>query len=409
MPIDFALPPEVEEVRAKVRKFMEEEVRPVQEGLQRDEADRSRFVQEIVKLRARAKEVGVWNPHLPKEWDGMGLGATAMAFVSAEAARVGGIGPYVLNAQAPDEGNMHTLVHWATPDQAEKYLRPLAEGRGRSCFAMTEPEVAGSDPTLIQTNAVKDGDDWVLNGHKWFISGARGASFAICIARTDPDADPPQARNSAFLVDMPAEGWDIVRDIDTMAGRGNHCEIRITDVRVPADRMLGGQGEGHKLGQARLGPARLAHCMRWIGQAEVALEMLLERALNRFAHGSLLIDKQAIQWMIADSAMELYQSKLMVLHAAYKIDRGLDFKSEVSMAKHFVANALNRIIDRAIQVHGALGYSNDTPLAHMAQQARWARFADGADEVHQMRIAQRTIKAYQENDSVALATGDLPL
>ena len=407
MAIDFTLPPEVEDVRLRVRTFMDEEVRPVQEGLQREEAERGRFIQEIVKLRERAKSEGLWNPHMPKEWDGMGLSITAMAFVSAEAARVGGIGPYVLNAQAPDEGNMHTLLAWATDEQKEKYLRPLTEGRARSCFAMTEPEVAGSDPTQIQTTAVKDGDDWVLNGHKWFISGARGAQFAICIARTDPDADPPQARNSAFLVDIPSEGWEVVRDIDTMHGRGNHCEITIKDVRVSAKNMLGGRGEGHKLGQARLGPARLAHCMRWIGQAEVALEMLVDRALKRFSHGSLLADKQAIQWMMADSAMELYTGKLMILHAAYRIENGLEFRQEVSFAKHHVANALWKIIDRSIQVHGALGYSTDTPLADMMKAARSARLVDGADEVHQQTIARNVIKAYKADGTTRMATGDL--
>ncbi len=172
--------------------------------------------------------------------------------------------------------------------------------------------------------------------------------------------------------------------------------------------MLGERGQGHRLGQYRLGPARLAHCMRWIAQAETALDMMVDRSLNRFSHGSLLAEKQGIQWMIADSAMELYQAKLMVLHAAYKIDHKLDFVSEVSMAKHFVANALNRIVDRAIQVHGALGYSTDTPLANMFQHARWARFADGADEVHQMRIAQRTIAAYRDHGTTKAATGDAP-
>ncbi len=407
MPIDFTLPPEVEEVRVRVRTFMEAEVRPVQQRLEHNESERRAYVEEIVKLRAKAKEQGLWNPHLPAEWDGMGLGPTAMAFVSAEAARVGGIGPYVINAQAPDEGNMHTLLHWATPEQKEKYLRPLAEGRSRSCFAMTEPEVAGSDPTLIQTKAVKDGDDWVINGHKWFISGARGAAFAILIACTDPDADPPQARNTAFLVDMPSEGWEIVRDIDTMAGRGNHCEIRLTDVRVSDDSILGGRGKGHLLGQARLGPARLAHCMRWIGQAEVALEMMVDRALKRFAHGSFLAEKQAIQWMMADSAMELYAGKLMVLHAAFKIENGLPFKQEVSFAKHHVANSLWRIVDRAIQVHGALGYSTDTPLAEMLRHARAARLVDGADEVHQQTIARNVIKAFKANGTTRMATGDL--
>jgi acyl-CoA dehydrogenase len=256
---------------------------------------------------------------------------------------------------------------------------------------------------------VLDGDDWVVNGHKWFISGASAAKFAILIARTEEQPEIPQAANTAFLVDLPAKGWTVVRDVLTMAGHHDHAEIRIENLRVPRENMLGERGQGHLLGQARLGPARLAHCMRWIGQAEVALDMMVDRSLQRYAHGSLLAEKQGIQWMIADSAMELYQCKLMVLHAAYRIDRGEDFRSEVSMAKHFVAGALNRIIDRAIQVHGALGYSLDTPLARMAQQARWARFADGADEVHQWRIAQRTIDAYKRDRSTRAATGNLPL
>jgi acyl-CoA dehydrogenase len=304
---------------------------------------------------------------------------------------------------------MHTLLHWATDDQKEKYLKPLCEGRARSCFAMTEPDVAGSDPTLIQTHGELKDDHWLLNGHKWFISGARGAQFAILIARTENSPDVIQGGNSAFLVDLPSEGWEIVRDVKTMSGSHNHCEIRITNMKVPLENMLGGRGQGHLLGQARLGPARLAHCMRWIGQAETALNMMIERSLDRYAHGSLLAEKQGIQWMIADSTMELYQCKLMVLHAAFKVDRKEDFKSEVSMAKHFVANALNRIVDRAIQVHGALGYSQDTPLAQMALQARWARFADGADEVHQWRIAERTIQTYSREKSVRNATGGLPL
>ncbi len=409
MAIDFSFPEEVTYIVARVRQFCDEVVAPAQQEIEAHEGDRKVLVRQIVAMRKAAKEWGLWLPHMPEEWGGMGLGHVAMAAVSAEAARKSSFGPFALNAQAPDEGNMHTLLHWASPAQKERYLRPLCEGTVRSCFAMTEPEVAGSDPTLIQTRAVRDGDDWVVNGHKWFISGARGAKFAILIARTEDDPEIPQAGNSAFLVDLPSEGWEIVRDVETMSGAHNHCEIRIENLRLSNDQLLGGRGQGHLLGQARLGPARLAHCMRWIGQAETALEMMVERSLNRFAHGSLLAEKQGIQWMIADSTMELYQSKLMVLHAAYKIDRGEDFKSEVSMAKHFVAGALNRIIDRAIQVHGALGYSTDTPLAKMATQARWARFADGADEVHQWRIAERTIQAWVRTGGLKAATGDLPV
>jgi acyl-CoA dehydrogenase len=409
MAIDFTLTPELEDLRVRIRSFMDEVVRPGEARIgNREELDRSDYIEIILAMRKAANEAGMWLPHMPEEWGGMGLGHVELAMVQAEAAKTR-MGPWVLNCQAPDEGNMHTLLHWGTDEQKEKYLRPLCQGRATSCFAMTEPEVAGSDPTLIQTRAYQDGDEWVISGHKWFISNAHRADFAILIARTEDDPDLPQAANSAFIVEIPSEGWTEVREVETMHGSTGHSEIRIEDLRVPADRMLGGRGEGHLLGQSRLGPARLAHCMRWIAQAETALDMMVDRSLNRFAHGSLLAEKQGIQWMIADSTMELYQAKLMVLHAAYRIDNKLDFRSEVSMAKHFVANALGRIVDRSIQVHGALGYSTDTPLASMYQHARWARFADGADEVHQMRIAQRTIAAYKDDGSTRAATGDLPL
>jgi acyl-CoA dehydrogenase len=408
MPIDFTLTPELEDIRVRVRTFIDEVVRPTEEKMGGDDLDRAEYITTIFGMRAQAKEAGLWLPHMPEEWGGMGLGHVELAMVQAEGAK-SRLGPWVMNCQAPDEGNMHTLLHWGTDEQKEQFLRPLCEGRTMSCFAMTEPEVAGSDPTLIRTHAYQDGDEWVINGHKWFISNAHRARFAILIARTEDDPDLPQAANTAFIVDTSAEGWTEVREVETMHGSTGHSEILIEDLRVPADRMLGGRGQGHVLGQYRLGPARLAHCMRWIAQAETALDMMVDRSLDRFSHGSLLAEKQGVQWMIADSTMELYQAKLMVLHAAYRIDNGLEFKSEVSMAKHFVANALNRIIDRSIQVHGALGYSTDTPLASMYQHARWARFADGADEIHQMRIAQRTIAAYKDAGSTRTATGDLPL
>jgi acyl-CoA dehydrogenase len=411
MAIDFSFPPEVEEIRVRVRDFIRDVVKPEEDLIQSEQlesTDRDAYIHALITMRQKAQAAGLWLPHMPKEWGGMGLGHVELAMVQAESARAY-YGPWVLNCQAPDEGNMHTLLHWATDEQKEKYLRPLCEGKTWSCFAMTEPEVAGSDPTLIQTQGYEDGDEWVINGHKWFISNAHRASFAILIARTEDAPDRPQAANTAFLVDIPQDGWNEVRQIETMHGSTGHSEIVIEDLRVNNDQMLGGRGQGHLLGQYRLGPARLAHCMRWIAQAETALDMMVDRSLDRYAHGSILAEKQGIQWMIADSAMEMYQCKLMVLHAAHKIDTGQDFKSEVSMAKHFVANSLNRIIDRAIQVHGALGYSTDTPLAHMYQHARWARFADGADEVHQMRIAQRTIAAYKDHGSTRAATGDLPI
>ncbi|MEV0824045.1 acyl-CoA dehydrogenase family protein [Nonomuraea rubra] len=407
MAIDFTLAPEHEEIRKRVRAFIQGTVMPAMEDLK--EGDRDEYLRTIFRLRSLAKAEGLWLPHMPKEWGGMGLGHVELAMVQSESAKTR-IGPWVLNCQAPDEGNMHTLLHWATDEQKEKYLRPLLDGVQMSCFAMTEPEVAGSDPTLIRTHAVQDGDEWVINGHKWFISNARRANFAILIARTEQDVpEGSRGANTAFLVDLPNPGWNDVREVETMHGSTGHSEIVIKDLRVPDSAILGGRGNGHRLGQYRLGPARLAHCMRWISQAETALDMMVDRALKRYSHGSLLAEKQGIQWLIADSAMELYQCKLMVLHAASKIDKGEDFRTEVSMAKHFVANSLNRIIDRAIQVHGALGYSTDTPLANMFQHARWARFADGADEIHQMRIAERTIAAYQATGSTSSATGGLPI
>ena len=408
MAIDFTFSQEVEDARLIVRKFMHDVVREGVAELQTKKAGRAEWQERIEAMRAQARERGVWLPHMPEEWGGMGLGLTAVAAVSAEAVKTW-LGPYIINCQAPDEGNMHTLLHFGTDEQKDVYLRGLCEGRMRSCFSMTEPEVAGSDPTLIQSTAVEDGDEWVINAHKWFSSGAERADFAILIARTDPNAEIAQARNSAFIVPTNSPGFKIVRDVQTMGGGGGHPELRLTDVRVSKNNLLGERGGGHKLGQVRLGPARLAHCMRWLGQIEMALEMLVDRAQKRFAHGSLLSEKQGIQWMMAESALELYSSKLMVLHAAYKIEQGMDFRAEVSMAKHHVANTLWKVTDRAVQVHGALGYSNDSPLAQMLIQARWARIADGSDEVHLMRIADMVMRSYNETGSVNRAVGGLPV
>jgi acyl-CoA dehydrogenase len=404
MAIDFTLPPEVTEVRERIRAFMQDEVGPTEERLRRGR-DLGAWRPALQALRDKAKAEGLWAPHMPRKWGGMGLGPMSMAFVSAECGRTQ-FGAYVLNCHAPDEGNMHTILHFGTDEQKERYLRPLVEGECRSCFAMTEPEVAGSDPTGIRTRAEEDGNGrWVINGHKWFTSGARGARFAVVIACTDPGANPPQARNSAFFVECDNPGFHIVRDIETMAGRGNHCEIELRDCVVEDDALFGGRGQGHRLGQVRLGPARLAHCMRWIGNAERALDLMTERALDRDLHGGKLADKQLIQLKLSESALELYQAKLMVLHAAYLIENGMPFKNEVSMCKHHVANTLWRTVDRAVQVHGALGYSTDTDLADMLKHARSARLVDGADEVHLSQIARHVFDAFVTDGSVRGATG----
>ena len=286
MAIDFTLTPELEDIRDRVRTFIAEVVKPAEDEIDghgdHEALTGKARIEKLIELRKLAFKQGLWLPHMPEDWGGMGLGHVELAMVQAEAAK-SHYGPWVLNCQAPDEGNMHTLLHWGTDEQKEKYLRPLLEGTTWSCFAMTEPEVAGSDPTLIRTNGYQDGEEWVLNGHKWFISNAHRANFAILIARTEDDPDLPQAANTAFLIDLPQDGWTEVRQIETMHGSTGHSEILIEDLRVHESQMLGGRGQGHLLGQYRLGPARLAHCMRWISQAETALDMMVGRSLERTA------------------------------------------------------------------------------------------------------------------------------
>jgi alkylation response protein AidB-like acyl-CoA dehydrogenase len=319
-----------------------------------------------------------------------------MALVSEECG-ASGMASLALNAMAPDEGNMHLLLHAGTDDQKERYLRPLAVADVRSCFAMTE-RAGGSDPRALRTRAVRDGDDWVLDGEKWFITGADGAAFAIVVALTDPDRDDPRARHSLFLVDADNPGWQVTRRIPTMGSHlpGGDCEVRLEACRVPEGSMLGERGGGLALAQVRLGPARLAHAMRWIGMAQRALDLAAQRSLDREAFGRPLAEHQAVQWMLADSAIQLYAARLMVLHAADKIERGMDFRQEVAFVKVFVSEALGDIVDRAIQVHGSLGYSGDLPLERFYRDARAARIYDGPSEVHRMLIARNLLKAAGE-------------
>jgi alkylation response protein AidB-like acyl-CoA dehydrogenase len=369
------------------------------------EAEGERFNEVVARLRAEAKERRLFNPHLPPEWGGLGLGPLGMAIVSQECG-VSGLASLGLNAMAPDEGNMHLLLHAGTPEQLERYLRPLAEGRTRSCFAMTE-QAAGADPLGLATTAERDGGGWVINGEKWFISGASGAAFAIVVALTGEAGD--RSAYSLFLVDGDNPGWRVVREVPVMgtAMPGGHCEVVLEDCRVGADAMLGELGGGLKLAQVRLGPARLAHCMRWIGVAQRSLDLAAQRALTRETFGEPLATRQTVQNWLADSAIELYASRLMVLHAAYLIERGDEYRQEVSMAKVYISEILNKIVDRALQVHGALGYSGDLPLERFYRDARAARIYDGPSEVHRMVIARNVLKAAASGDSTKSATGGL--
>ena len=396
--VDFTVPPELDDLRRRVAGFIRDEVVPVERELAETNLEAV-----LGPLRARAREAGLWTPHLPPEWGGLGVRPLGMALISEECGP-SALASLALNAMAPDEGNMHLLLHAGTDEQKDRYLRPLAGGEVRSCFAMTERS-AGSDPTMLRTRAVPDGDGWSLDGEKWFITGAEGAAFAIVVALTEPEHEDPRRRHSLFLVDADTSGWKVVREIDVMGTHapGGHCEVRLEGCRVPEDALLGDRGAGLALAQARLGPARLAHAMRWIGVAQRALDMAAERALGREAFGKALAEHQGVQWMLADSAIQLYAARLMVLHAAWKIETGQDHRQEVSYVKVFVSEALGQIVDRALQVHGALGYSGDLPLERFYRDARAARLYDGPSEVHRMAIARALLRTARETGSTRAA------
>jgi acyl-CoA dehydrogenase len=408
--IDFTIPPELTDLLARIRAYIEEEVLPAE----REIVDREDILGSwdvVERLREKARERGIYTPHLPEEYGGLGVGVLGMALISQECG-VSGLASLGLNAMAPDEGNMHTLLMAGTEAQKERFLRPLAEGSIRSCFAMTEPDVASSDPTNLETTAVRDGDDWVLNGKKWCITGANGAAFAIVVAKTgaDENSSPPTHRNySLILVPTDTPGWAVSRQVEWMGSHspGGHPEITLTDVRVPAENLLGAEGEGFVIAQKRLAGGRLAHAMRWIGVSQRALDLTAQRLLTRKAFGKELARHQALQFMIADCAIDLYASRLMVLHTAWKVEHGLPHRQEVAMVKTFVSEAFGRIVDRAVQVHGAAGIAMDLPISTMYQDARAARIYDGASEVHRMTIARELLKLAMTGESTRQATGDV--
>jgi alkylation response protein AidB-like acyl-CoA dehydrogenase len=375
---------------------MEEHVYPAETVLAAEDDAAQALVAE---LRARARAAGLWAPHVPPEAGGSGRGFLAYACVNEEIGR-SAWAQLVFGCQAPDAGNAEILHLYATGGQRERFLRPLVAGEARSFFSMTEPDVAGSDPTTLRARAVLEGGEWVIDGRKWFSSGADGAAFGIVFAITDPEAEPHR-RGTMLLVPADTPGVEI-RPTRVLGhvGRGwsTHCEVDYTGVRVPAENTLGERGAAFAIAQQRLGPGRIHHVMRWLGQMQRAFELMCTYALGREAFGGPLSEKQTVQTWIADSAAEIQACRLLTMDAARKIDAGADARVEISLLKFTAARVLNDVVDRAIQVHGARGLTDETPLATMALMARGGRIYDGPDEVHRMVVARRILKAFASGE-----------
>ncbi|HEX4965212.1 MAG TPA: acyl-CoA dehydrogenase family protein [Thermoanaerobaculia bacterium] len=396
--MDFTVSDAVRDLTATVRRFLDEEVLPV-ERLVLEKGFGAAGV-EMERLRGRVRELGLLAPHMPQEWGGGGLAFLDLAPLSEVLGR-SLLGHYVFNVQAPDAGNMELLLHHGTPEQREKWLRPLVHGDIRSCFGMTEPEHAGSNPVWLGTAARREGDEYVIDGHKWFTSAADGATFCIVMAITDPGAANPYARASQILVPLDATGFEVVQNLPVMGERGegwmSHAEVRLTGVRVPVANRIGGEGAGFALAQERLGPGRIHHCMRWIGICERAFDLMCERAATReLAPGRPLGSRQLVQAWIAESRAEIDAARLLVLRTAWRIDRegAAAARDDVSLIKFHTAGTLQRVLDRAIQTHGALGMTEATPLAFWWRHERGARIYDGADEVHKTAAGKRILGRY---------------
>jgi acyl-CoA dehydrogenase len=399
--MDFTPTPEVASLRERVLDFMDAEIYPVErelmEGLDAEVGPGTPYPRGLVETREKAKGEGLWNLFMPDERFGPGLSNWEYGLLCEEMGRSPVAAPMSFNCSAPDTGNMEILAEHGTNQQKEEWLEPLLEGRIRSCFSMTEPEVSGSDPTLLQARAELDGDEWVIEGHKWFTSGAVGADLAIAMVVTDPEA-PPYARASMICVPTDAPGFNLVRPIPVMGhDRGpGHCEIRYEACRVPKEALLGERGGGFAIAQDRLGPGRIHHCMRAVGTAERAHEMMCRRANEREAFGGPLADKQFVQESIAVSRMEIDQARLLTLFAAWKMDTEgkRAARQQISAIKIVAANMVMNVLDRAIQIHGSLGMTDDTPLAALWRFSRMLRLADGPDEVHKMVLARRELNRW---------------
>ena len=369
------------EVKEKIRTFVNDELISLEPWIVN--SDWSEKLPKLNELREKVKKMGFWLPQVSKEYGGLGLSLEQHGEVS-EILGASPYGFYVFNCQAPDAGNMEVLIETGTEEQKKQYLQPLLEGKIRSCFAMTEPQYAGSNPTRMGTTAKKENDNYIINGHKWFTSSFDGANFAIVMVVTDPEGEDVHKKASQIIV--PGAGWE------------SHAEIKFNNVQVPITNVLGSEGEGFAIAQKRLGPGRIHHCMRWIGMCERAFSLMCERAVSReISKGKMLSDKQTIQNWIAESRAEINAARLMVQDAAKKIDSQgtYETRAEISIIKFYCANVLQKVVDYAIQVHGALGLTDDLILSSYYRHERASRIYDGADEVHKSRLARLILKSYK--------------
>jgi acyl-CoA dehydrogenase len=396
--MEFGISEEGKIIEDQVVRFLNEKIIPAENTIieESHEIKNGADTPTVLALRAEAKSLGLWNLYLPdKEW---GAGVSNHDYsVLCEHMGKSSVAPRVFNCNAPDTGNAEIMAEFGSEEQKDKWLKPLLEGEIRTCFSMTEPDTSGADPTGLRTSAVRNGDEWVINGHKWFTSGAIGARYAIAMVVTNPKGNLHE-RASMIIVPTDASGFDLIRPVSVMGhtGGGGHCEIQYNDCRVPATNLLGPLHGGFMIAQARLGPGRIHHCMRAIGMAERAFEIMCRHANQRETRGGKLADKQFVQEWIATSRMEIDQARLLTQFAAWKMDTAgkENARQELSMTKVVVPNMMMNVLDRVIQCLGALGVSDDTPVAAMWRNGRALRIADGPDEVHKMVIARRELKRF---------------
>lgn len=388
-----------DDIKNRIKAFVKEELFPLEPWILNCSWDEK--LPKLNELRKKVKDGGLWLPQVPKEYGGLGLSNTQHGEIS-EILGTSPYGHYCFNCQAPDAGNMEILIAFGTKEQKEAYLYPLLAGDIRSCFAMTEPDYAGSNPVNMGTMAFKKDGHYIINGHKWFTTGFDGASFAIVMLITNPEASEAHKKASQVIVPINTPGLEFIRNIPIMGHAGNgwesHSEIKFHNVKVPLTNVLGGDGEGFTIAQKRLGPGRIHHCMRWMGICERSFDLMCQRAVSReLAHGKTLADKQTVQNWIAESRAEINAARLLIQDAAHKIDTQGAYKTrkEISIIKFYCANVLQKVVDRAIQVHGALGLTDDTILAFYYRHERAARIYDGADEVHKSSLARQILKEYR--------------